>query len=919
MIGTHADNEDLADGDAGFAARWNARYAYPRIRVSTMEEYLATVRPLADRLPVWRGDGGSYWEDGVGTGAAVTAEHRRVQSLLPTAEGLAALVRLVDPVYRPNRAALDAAWEGALYGCEHTWTWAHGTAHPHGHQVDDQLDWKRHQVHGAYRGALDEVRRALSQLGELVSTDGPTLLVHNPLGWRRDIEVLVETVRADPVGPDGPLPVEVLAECNGLRTLRVTVPDVPAFGYRALPMDAARTLSPGEEAGTPASDPAAVEPGPAAVDSADGWRPVPSSLVTARWEVTLDPRTGAVRGLRHRATGRDLLDSTQWTLGQVLYVLDGPETVTRGDGGAVSAAGDGIEHSGRPHHHAPYPRSTLLGRRPDQNLPELTVLPATMRPVGLRRTYDGWRLRTVGDAPSLPRIEVDVLLRDTDDRVDVLVDLDKRRVLAKESVYVAFPFAAADPSFRYDRQQGWIDPASDHAPGACHDWFTTGYGVLVQDGVDGPAVAWTSAHAPLFTAGDIVRGHWHERFTPAGGAVFSWVLNNYWPTNTPPEQDGRLRLRYAFTPLPTPDLVAAGRFGREVRAALAVSEVNRLDKFDTAPRPLHRPAGSLLDLGLPEHVQASVAPARAGTGLLVRLQDLSGRASEFSVRHPAGPDAPAAWCHADERVIAPCPADPSGAVPVRLGAWQVASLILYPSTGPSRPRPPPHQIGAWTMTDNRLNRRRFLTMAGGAAVTLAGGGALAGCGDATSTSAPDGAKSAVLPDYVPSQLVRPDLPPTPEGVMAGYYRYPRQLVDAFDVKPAAGLGDVRILTNMFNPVPPAAGSNQYWQELNNRVGANLDITMTPSADYLNKLSTTIASGDLPDIMLISARLARRADVLTRLCADLSEFLSGPAAANFPFLANIPRDSWLSTAYGGGSSRCRSPGRWWGRSCSAGPT
>ncbi|PZG00742.1 hypothetical protein [Micromonospora endophytica] len=681
VIGTHADNEDLADGDAGFAARWNARYAYPRIRVSTMEEYLATVRPLADRLPVWRGDGGSYWEDGVGTGAAVTAEHRRVQSLLPTAEGLAALVRLVDPVYRPNRAALDAAWEGALYGCEHTWTWAHGTAHPHGHQVDDQLDWKRHQVHGAYRGALDEVRRALSQLGELVSTDGPTLLVHNPLGWRRDIEVLVETVRADPVGPDGPLPVEVLAECNGLRTLRVTVPDVPAFGYRALPMDAARTLSPGEEAGTPASDPAAVEPGPAAVDSADGWRPVPSSLVTARWEVTLDPRTGAVRGLRHRATGRDLLDSTQWTLGQVLYVLDGPETVTRGDGGAVSAAGDGIEHSGRPHHHAPYPRSTLLGRRPDQNLPELTVLPATMRPVGLRRTYDGWRLRTVGDAPSLPRIEVDVLLRDTDDRVDVLVDLDKRRVLAKESVYVAFPFAAADPSFRYDRQQGWIDPASDHAPGACHDWFTTGYGVLVQDGVDGPAVAWTSAHAPLFTAGDIVRGHWHERFTPAGGAVFSWVLNNYWPTNTPPEQDGRLRLRYAFTPLPTPDLVAAGRFGREVRAALAVSEVNRLDKFDTAPRPLHRPAGSLLDLGLPEHVQASVAPARAGTGLLVRLQDLSGRASEFSVRHPAGPDAPAAWCHADERVIAPCPADPSGAVPVRLGAWQVASLILYPLDG----------------------------------------------------------------------------------------------------------------------------------------------------------------------------------------------------------------------------------------------
>ncbi|BCJ68483.1 extracellular solute-binding protein [Polymorphospora rubra] len=198
-----------------------------------------------------------------------------------------------------------------------------------------------------------------------------------------------------------------------------------------------------------------------------------------------------------------------------------------------------------------------------------------------------------------------------------------------------------------------------------------------------------------------------------------------------------------------------------------------------------------------------------------------------------------------------------------------------------------------------LSRRRFLTLAGGTAIAAAGAGVLSACGSSPAPTTPDGAGSAALPDYIPSELVRPDLPPTAEGVMAGYYQYPRQLVDAFGTKPGEGLGDVSILTNMFNPVPPALGGNQFWQELNNRVGANLDITMTPSADYLNKLSTTVASGDLPDIMLISARLARRADVLTRLCADLSELIGGSNSANFPFLANIPRDSWLSTAYGGG--------------------
>ncbi|MFG1707800.1 hypothetical protein ACFLIM_31800 [Nonomuraea sp. M3C6] len=634
IIGTHADNEDLADGDAGFAARWNAVYAHPRIAVSTMAGYLDAVRPLADRLPVWRGDGGSYWEDGVGTGATVVAEHRRAQSALPAAEGLAALVAQVEPGYRPNRQALDAAWEGALFGAEHTWTWSHALAHPHGEQVEDQLDWKRHQVHTAHRTALDEGRRALSQLGELVTTQGPTLLVHNPLSWDRDVEVEFESTTEPPV------PCEVLSDCAGLRRYRLTMPNVPGFGYRTLPLTDPHALSPGEENGRTTANQAT---------GADGWQAVPPRLVTARWEAELDPATGAVRRLTHRATGRRLLDGT---LGQVLYVRNGPSTLTR------------AEHSGDPHHHPPAPRSTLNGRRPQADPPELDVFPATMRPIGLRRTYDGWRIRAVGSAPSLPYVEVDVLLRDTDDRVDVVVRLEKEREPAKEALYVAFPFSAERPRFHYDRQQGWIDPARDHAPGACQEWFTTQYGVVV----DSPAgaVAWTSADAPLFTADDIVRGAWPEHFDPASGTVYSWVLNNYWPTNTPPEQEGSLTLRYAFRPLPAFDPVAAGRLGREVRAAPMVSEVTRLDKFGTEPRRLDAGTGSLLDLGLPGWVSATVSEPRDRSGLLVRLQDLSGHGGEIRPNHPGR----VVLCRADESELGELTGD------LRIDPWHVVTLKL---------------------------------------------------------------------------------------------------------------------------------------------------------------------------------------------------------------------------------------------------
>ncbi|MEV5410194.1 hypothetical protein AB0K60_15335 [Thermopolyspora sp. NPDC052614] len=723
IIGTHADNEDLGDGDAGFAARWNAVYAYPRIRVSTLAGYLDAVRPLADRLPLWRGDGGSYWEDGVGTGAAITAEHRAAQAALPVAEALGALTTLADDAYLPHRAELDRGWENLLYGSEHTWTWAHGSAHPHGSQVGDQLDWKRHRVHDALRVAIDETRRAMSRLGELVTTEGTALLVFNALNWTRPVEIETDAWQGTCYGG---LPQEIMTDCGGLRRVRLTVPDVPAFGYRVLPQRAAPPEEPdlsgrgtgdspdaGEHAGAGGgtgepegaadlahegnargSGDAADPTGAAAYRPSPEWHPVPATLATERWEVSFDPSTGTVNGLRHRRTGRELLDpDSPWRLGQVLYVLaadgdPGPsraETAQTGTGqtgpgqagSGQYASGPGLAvrpaHSGVPHEHrrAPADRLTdrLVGGPPDLSV---TVVPT--RPVGLRRTHDGWRLRTVGRGPSLPHVEVDVLLRDRDDRVDVAVRLEKESVLAKESVYVAFPFAADEPRLRYDRQQGWVDPAVDHSPGACQEWFTTQHGVVVESRQG--AIAWCSADAPLFTAGDVVRGTWATRFEPRNGTVLSWVMNNHWPTNTPPEQEGSLTLRYAFTPMPAFDPAAASRFGLEVRGASAVSRVTALDKFDREPRRLGD-SGSLADLDAPHDLHVTIAEPRDRLGLLLRVRDLAGTARQVTLRSPYGGSGRAILCHADERELGDLPVR-DGRFALDLRAWQVATVRLRP-------------------------------------------------------------------------------------------------------------------------------------------------------------------------------------------------------------------------------------------------
>ncbi|MFD0663569.1 glycoside hydrolase family 38 N-terminal domain-containing protein [Thermocatellispora tengchongensis] len=610
IIGTHADNEDLADGDAGFAARWNAAYAFPTIRVSTMAAYLDAVRPLAGRLPVWRGDGGSYWEDGVGTGAVIVAEHRRAQTALPAAEGLAALVAHADPAYRPNRAALDAAWEGR---CSAPSTPGPG---PTRSPTRTARRWRTSSTGSGTRctrrtgrrwtraPGVEPARRTGRDAGADAAGAQPAALGPRHRGRGRGA-----ARHGVPAGVGGAVGVRGAAPPAAHRARRAGLrlprrPDRrrphprPGRGGRHDPRGNRVRRGRGMAAGAGAADDRAVG-GDArprhrgrARPAAPPDRPRPDQRAARR---------GAVRAQRPRVPGRS-----------------GTRRVPT---------------------HPAHPHTTIAGRLPGAERPELDVFPAATTAVGLRRTYDGWRLRTTGSAPSLPYVETDVLLRDGSDRVDVVVRLEKERELAREAVYVAFPFAADRPRFRYDRQQGWIDPAADHAPGACQEWFTTQYGVVVEPGTGadagGGAIAWTSADAPLFTAGDIVRGAWPERFEPASGAIFSWVMNNYWPTNTPPEQDGSLTLRYAFAPLPAFDPVAAGRLGREVRAAAMVSEVTRLDKFDTGPRPLDAGAASLLDLGLPEWAHATVAEPRDRKGLLVRVQDLGGLGGDTAA--PSGP------------------------------------------------------------------------------------------------------------------------------------------------------------------------------------------------------------------------------------------------------------------------------------------
>ncbi len=109
----------------------------------------------------------------------------------------------------------------------------------------------------------------------------------------------------------------------------------------------------------------------------------------------------------------------------------------------------------------------------------------------------------------------------------------------------------------------------------------------------------------MFTAGDMIRGWWPTDFVPSTAHLFSYVMNNFWPCNTPPAQGGEAHFSYRFELTSAFDAPAAARFGRMARVGLQLNEITALDRYepDTAPtylegQLLHFDADSNTDVQL---------------------------------------------------------------------------------------------------------------------------------------------------------------------------------------------------------------------------------------------------------------------------------------------------------------------------------
>lgn len=204
------------------------------------------------------------------------------------------------------------------------------------------------------------------------------------------------------------------------------------------------------------------------------------------------------------------------------------------------------------------------------------------------------------------------------------------------------------------------------------------------------------------------------------------------------------------------------------------------------------------------------------------------------------------------------------------------------------------------MTDFHLSRRGFL----GVAAAISAAPLLGACGPTGGGSTKptgNGAVAAALPDYIPLSLTSPDLPGDGAAIQDGYYRYPYEdAVRSVTKKPGSG-GKVSFLTLTFGSIGTPLAQNQYWQAVNEELGIEYDVQTTLADSFLQKVQTTVAGGDIPDLVTFSSGfpIPQTPALLAAKFTELSEYVSGSAIEKYPNLANIPSQAWRGTVFNGG--------------------
>ncbi|HEX4232338.1 MAG TPA: polysaccharide lyase family protein [Bryobacteraceae bacterium] len=585
LFGTQVENTDLFPSTATFADEWDKRHAYPKLTYATFPDFFHYIEQHHSKdLASFQGDGGGYWEDGIGSDAFFEQEDRENQNRALSAEILSTTTHSVDHNLNPPSGLLADIWENIILFSEHTWASYNSVSQPNHDETVKQLRVKDDRAERANLEIEDVIHRSMSQLANDIHVPANTLVVFNSLNWRRDLVVetdLFEHPKLINLATEKEVPLEVLGKQERFLHVRFIAKDVPGVGYRCFRIEY------GKEGGPP-----------------EAQRSHKTVVENAFYRVIIDSESGVLSSIYDKQLGREIVDANSpYKFGQYIYV-------TGGDGD-----------------------TQIINPFPGLPPAKLTVHKSTAgKYLGAEEMPWGESISTSSSSVNTPLIETEILLFNDQKKIEFRYKVHKNYTTRKEGVYFAFPVAVEHPDFTYATQQQWIDPAQNLMKGGSLEWFNIQHWMAVRD--SNIAVGIVPIDASLASFGDINRGTWPGTFTPKTGTLFSYVMNNYWHTNYRAGQGGDFTFRYTVTSAGRLDDGGLTRLAMEEMRPAELDDVVSQDKPGDPLRPLPAEGEGFLQIAAENVALITWKKAEDGKGTILRLQEIAGKPTVTTLRFP---------------------------------------------------------------------------------------------------------------------------------------------------------------------------------------------------------------------------------------------------------------------------------------------
>jgi len=640
--GGHRDNAPPDVRLSLIAREWNRRWAYPRLVVATNIRFFERFeREYGSHLRVLRGElPNTDYTVGATSTAKETGINRLTHDALLAAEKFAACAALVSDYEYPAEA-LREAYDSTLLYDEHTW----GMAHPLGPAQDGCWSQKSQLAYRAAALTHDILVKSTNKIADEAHLvrEGCHLLVFNPLTQERTDVVSVPAAPPDPCGRpmhwaypapgEGRPPVLVSGTAVG-RGIMHLPPSLLEQPFELIDLSSGRSVP---YQIVTLEDPLAARPLAAYRYALGGVDPThlkelvfvaenvpPLGYKTYRIVPVAQPPSFE-SGLQ---TGEHLLESRFYRV-----TLD-PQSARVASIYDKELQREWVDSS------APHGFNQLVAR-----LPRTGETLAPERPI-ISQGADGPVFASLilkGDAPGCPQRTQEIILYDSLRRIDFANRLLKDATPLLE-LYFAFPFAIANPSFRYESSNSVIEPIRDQLPGSNTDSYAMQHWVAVWDASGG--ITFTSLEAPVMEVGGLWPGYVsqaHHGVTPPGygheflkdpsqlerGHIYSCAMVSNFRTNFQPVQVADVLFRYSVT-----SHRGDWREGKACAFGWAAST-------PLVPVCIHGPReGSLPDSAFFCQIDQSnvllltMKGAEDGDGLILRLAETEGRDAEVTVTVP---------------------------------------------------------------------------------------------------------------------------------------------------------------------------------------------------------------------------------------------------------------------------------------------